>query len=632
MQYNYLPDYVVSTAAPRSTSPSRARAPVALRALDGRRRRRALSVGDQVNIIGATQPEYNGFVTITGKPDPDRTFSYDILGAPITPADLAPGYTNIQVVTSAAYCRSGTGAGACTPQAMNITSAGTVITGQHDHAGRADRRRRSRRRHRDQHGRQFCTAQRRRHGPHRAHRGHRRPPGTSSDPYYGVFTITKPNATTITYTINAVAGVTPVTATGDKRIIHSALDRPLPRRRCTRPTSTASPTTPPSRTTAPKKADGTPLTNPGTDANGNYAYNAIKWATQSVERDPFHAYEVAAGVTPMWAGNPKDNLSRVAVPLYCNTDWPMLVNDPNGPATALDAGDANGQYQATKGAWCRINGTPYDASAASGAPATAVAGVEMGYNYPWQKSSGVDDPKYFYRQLSNKITLVRQHFAVVAAQHARSPAATAARPSPSRAGRFSRQCNKQGNVCNPVAASRNYNAGGVQDRSARLVLRRRHRRFRRQYARHRHRCRNALPATASTTRRPPPPGRCSVTNAACNDRSTAYSGGNLANARTSRARRRSRAAPAAIRCTRRSAARRATASCSIRTPTPTWCRRRRCSPTPTAPRRGLPPQQPDVRHQRRAGGGRTVHLRPHQHRRRLPRQQGGRRHAEGAIR
>ncbi len=34
----------------------------------------------------------------------------------------------------------------------------------------------------------------------------------------------------------------------------------------------------------------------------------------------------------MWSATTKDNLSaKVAVPLYCNTDWPLLVNDPNWP-------------------------------------------------------------------------------------------------------------------------------------------------------------------------------------------------------------------------------------------------------------------------------------------------------------
>jgi type IV pilus assembly protein PilY1 len=85
----------------------------------------------------------------------------------------------------------------------------------------------------------------------------------------------------------------------------------------------------------------------------------------------------------------------VAVPLYCNTDWPL--------DTTIGA---NGEYDPTKGAYCRINGTKYDALPVTGgmtSPATAVAGVEMGYNYPWQKTAAPDDPKYFYRTGFNRV-------------------------------------------------------------------------------------------------------------------------------------------------------------------------------------------------------------------------------------
>ncbi len=52
-------------------------------------------------------------------------------------------------------------------------------------------------------------------------------------------------------------------------------------------------------------------------------------------------------------------MPAVAVPLYCNTDWPVTA----GVNLALnpDVGDANGEYKAGSGAWCRINGTKYDA-------------------------------------------------------------------------------------------------------------------------------------------------------------------------------------------------------------------------------------------------------------------------------
>ena len=449
MQYNYLPDYVVSTAGQINISIIRQGAAAPFTAL-ATGAVNALNVGDQVNIIGATQPEYNGFVTITGKPSTTQ-FTYDIPGAPTTPAVLEPGYPSIMVVTSSPYCRAGNGAGTCTPQAMNITSAGTAIAGTNTitRAGPIGVG-----------GLDVATATNTAANfaplndgdtvviEQTAGAGNR--PGTSSDPFYGIFTIGKPNATTIFYNITAVAGVTPVIATGAKLIrlpsgstfaappLHAADFNRL----AYNPAVTY---------TAPKKADGTPLTSPGTDANGNYAYNAVQWVTQSVERDPFHAYEVAAGAPPMWPTNPKDNLSRVAVPLYCNTDWPLLVNDPAGPATALDAGDANGQYQATKGAWCRINGTPYDASVASGAPATAVAGVEMGYNYPWQKTSGAEDPKYFYRQLSTKV-LWCDSSSPWWPRTSTITGCNGGTPVTVTSGTVQQKCNQQGLVCNPTAA------------------------------------------------------------------------------------------------------------------------------------------------------------------------------------
>ena len=166
--------------------------------------------------------------------------------------------------------------------------------------------------------------------------------------------------------------------------------------------------------TAPVKADGTPVTNTGTDANGNYGTTSTFWNTASVDRDPYSAYETAAGVTPMWSAATKDNMSlKMAVPLYCNTDWPLLVNDaywPGGPngATALDAGTTNGQYSAGTGGWCRINGTKYDLSAASGAPAAA-----DDYNYPWQSSSGATGA-LFLSATRHQDALVRQHVALLA--------------------------------------------------------------------------------------------------------------------------------------------------------------------------------------------------------------------------
>lgn len=69
--------------------------------------------------------------------------------------------------------------------------------------------------------------------------------------------------------------------------------------------------------------------------------------------------------------------SSVNVGLYCNTDWPLTTNwNPS----------------AGGGDWCRVNGTNY----ASRSPPTT-----GDYQYPWRKTSGIDDTKYFWRNGGN---------------------------------------------------------------------------------------------------------------------------------------------------------------------------------------------------------------------------------------
>ncbi len=125
--------------------------------------------------------------------------------------------------------------------------------------------------------------------------------------------------------------------------------------------------------TPPLKYDGTPYTTTApTDALGNQPYTAA-------QDEPFLAPK---------PGTRRNLTAKVNVLLYCNTDWP------------LDTlfGNANGEYMAGTGAWCRINGTKYDLSAASGAPAVA-----EDYNYPYQPSvAGTTGTQYFYRQLTSK--------------------------------------------------------------------------------------------------------------------------------------------------------------------------------------------------------------------------------------
>jgi len=93
-------------------------------------------------------------------------------------------------------------------------------------------------------------------------------------------------------------------------------------------------------------------------------------------------------------------LAKVAVPVFCNNDWPTATY--SGPAAALsvwsEVGDVNGEYLSTAGADCRINGTYYDAL--NSAPAITTA--DTSYNYPWQKSSGANDPKFFWRVASTR--------------------------------------------------------------------------------------------------------------------------------------------------------------------------------------------------------------------------------------
>jgi type IV pilus assembly protein PilY1 len=139
----------------------------------------------------------------------------------------------------------------------------------------------------------------------------------------------------------------------------------------------------------PVDETGNPRTTTNTDAKGNQGYTAAKWS--SVERDPYYAMFTAAT---------RDNLNaKVAVPLYCNTDWPVTAG--RNLALNPDVADSNGQYLPTSGSYCRINGTKYDASPLSGAP--AVLDTDTHYQYPWQSSSGATGAQYFYRQLNTKV-------------------------------------------------------------------------------------------------------------------------------------------------------------------------------------------------------------------------------------
>ena len=142
----------------------------------------------------------------------------------------------------------------------------------------------------------------------------------------------------------------------------------------------------------PVNYDGSPLTHTigtDTDALGNQS------KFNNVQSDPFTSPNAHVNLT-----------AKVAVPLYCNTDWPITKGGPTSNLTIADVGDANGENSppvAGVGDWCRINGTEYAASLASGAPPVTYANGNVLYDYPYRSSSGANGPEYFYRQLGNKI-------------------------------------------------------------------------------------------------------------------------------------------------------------------------------------------------------------------------------------
>ena len=82
-------------------------------------------------------------------------------------------------------------------------------------------------------------------------------------------------------------------------------------------------------------------------------------------------------VADPWALVPKyENLAaQVRVGMWCNSDWPTNVDFDPTAGGGVGGGDQ-----------CRINGTDYS-GVAPAAPAD--------YQYPWRKSSGADDVKYF---------------------------------------------------------------------------------------------------------------------------------------------------------------------------------------------------------------------------------------------
>jgi type IV pilus assembly protein PilY1 len=462
MQYNFLPDYVTNAAAQIPlTNITRAGA-VATATLTAANNA-LLAAGDYVTVSGATPPEFNGYYKIETKPT-STTFTYLLT---TLPAGTTSSGTRV-LLTSSAYCRQGNTTVACAQQAVNIgqtvvglsaitrpppappSSVGGSVTATAKWTGTFPSTTYN----------QVATLQ---DGDSVLIQNTAAAPipANSSAPYYGVFTITNVTRTvsgtsatiTFDYTITAIgapaasASQTPLSAAGNRQVViagatfaHPPLHAADFNRLAYNPSVTY---------TAPLKADGLPLTNTGTDSKGNYGFDALKWSAASVDRDPFSAYETLAGVTPM--STAKDTLgAKVNVTLYCNTDWPTLVNEPNGPATALDVGDANGQYRSGAGAWCRINGTKYDVSAASGAPA-----IEADYNYPWSVSSGATGPQYFTPALANKrlwCDTTSPYYPKNTANIVGCNGGTANYTGPPR----TQTCIANGNTCNPDPLLRNF--------------------------------------------------------------------------------------------------------------------------------------------------------------------------------
>ncbi|MEO8675059.1 MAG: PilC/PilY family type IV pilus protein [Casimicrobiaceae bacterium] len=203
--------------------------------------------------------------------------------------------------------------------------------------------------------------------------------------------------------------------------------------------------------TPPVKADNAPLTHLATDTN-------MVTGDQIYANAQTFPYPGDASLTT------HVNLTgKVNVPIYCNTDWPLTVGGPSSNLTVLDLGDANAEGApsagvpnvtpiAGTGSWCRINGTPYGVSAASGAPA-----VNADYNYPYQSSTGAKGTQYFFKSLGNKIL----YCDTSSPYYPRNPgvitgcltgAPIMGMPGPPK----TQTCNVNPKTCNPTAGLRNW--------------------------------------------------------------------------------------------------------------------------------------------------------------------------------
>ncbi|MEP7181564.1 MAG: PilC/PilY family type IV pilus protein [Betaproteobacteria bacterium] len=206
--------------------------------------------------------------------------------------------------------------------------------------------------------------------------------------------------------------------------------------------------------------------------NPRYTYDTP--IQNDAARTPYPQQDASAGtlktwqdiLTDIWAPTAPTNQQKkvnlaalVAVPLFCNNDWP----------TDTSIGTL-GRYTAGKGYHCRINGTAYDpapaAPASTGAPA-----VNAEYQYPWGPAvPGLKDPKYFNRIGGNKLVYCKSN---AAAEWPQTCAATGAWscntgtlvPAPDQDQKCVFSSNKTGacaNVYSPAGCNTNpaYDLGG----------------------------------------------------------------------------------------------------------------------------------------------------------------------------
>ena len=202
----------------------------------------------------------------------------------------------------------------------------------------------------------------------------------------------------------------------------------------------------------PVKDDGTPLTHTiGTDTD-------VNWATRHFRQRPDGPVR-----RPCDARRPDrpSPFRSIATPTGRSLAGANL-------ASIADVGDANGEYKAGTGDWCRINGTKYDASVASGAPA-----VVEDYNYPYKSFERRDRYAVFLQAGGQQDPLLRPDVPLLPAQRRGRHQGLHRRHADYRPGTTTKQtCNlgTPGKTCNPTVALRNFTPSACKTPSALYCL------------------------------------------------------------------------------------------------------------------------------------------------------------------